>query len=774
MTTETIIFFGGLMALVLFVWHLAATEDRSRRKVGAALWVIAICTCIIATYPLHKTIRLGLDLKGGSSFLMELNGEVRPAALQQAVEVVRKRVDNLGVAEPIIQPVGERRIMVQMPGLSEENIQTTRNQLSRVAQLEFRLVHPENAAELAKVDAGGPVPIGYELMKTSQKDKDGQKQESRYLVKRRPEMSGKHVRRAYHAQGAIGESFVSLEFKPEGKELFGRITEQNVGRQLAIVLDGELKSAPRINEAIYGGRAQITGDFTPQEATELSSVLENPLDTPVRIVEERTVAGTLGHDSIRSGVIASAIGFAAVIVFMVWYYHFSGVVAVLTLAANFIVLFGLMAQFRFTLTLPGIAGVILTAGMAVDANVLIYERVREEIAAGKALGPSIIGGFDKAFSAIIDSNLTTIITAIIMFYLGSGPVRGFAVTLTLGIVGTLFGALIVGRNLFEWALAKNVMRTFSARQFIIDPKFDLLRYRWYAIAFSIAVLVAGAIAFKTRGEACFGVDFAGGEAVTLTASAPTDIAVVRKTLADAGLDSAMIQAQRSAGAQGESYLVRTKFGDGQKAADAITRALPKAGFTLSSIDSVGPVVGKELLTKSAIALFLALFGILIYVTARFEMSFAVGGIVALIHDVAIVLVAFPLTGQEISLTVVGSALGIAGFSINDTIVIFDRVRECLRNSEKGTLYELMNRALNETLSRTVLTNLTVFITILSLLFFGGPMLRDFSFAWLVGSIAGSYSTLYIASPIVLWWTGGSDEWLRRQVVESEEEKPAVA
>lgn len=771
---DTIIFFGGLLALVLFVWHLAATEDRIRRKVGTALWAIAICTCIIATYPLHKTIRLGLDLKGGSSFLMELDGEIRPAALQQAVEVVRKRVDNLGVAEPIIQPVGERRIIVQMPGLSEENIQTTRNQLSRVAQLEFRLVHPDNAAELTKIDGGGPVPIGYELLKTSQKGDDGQVQESRYLVKRRPEMSGKYVRRAYHAQGAIGESYVSLEFKPEGKELFGRITEQNVGRQLAIVLDGELKSAPRINEAIYGGHAQITGDFSPQEATELSSVLENPLDTPVRIVEERTVAATLGHDSIRSGVIASAIGFAAVIFFMIWYYHFSGVIAILTLLANFIVLFGLMAQFRFTLTLPGIAGVILTAGMAVDANVLIYERVREEIRAGKALGPSVIGGFQKALSAIIDSNLTTIITSIIMFYLGSGPVRGFAVTLTLGIVGTLFGALIVGRNLFEWSLAKNVMKAYTARQFLIDPNFDLLKYRWYAIVFSLGLLIAGGVAFKVRGDAAFGVDFAGGEAVTLSAAEKVPVPEVRKALADAGLGYATIQEQQATGGQRGSFLVRTKFGDGQKAADAVTRALPSAKFSLGSIDSVGPIVGKELLTKSAIALFLGLFGILIYVTIRFEMSFAVGGIVALFHDCAIVLAAFALTGQEISLTVVGAVLGIAGFSINDTIVIFDRVRECLKNSEKGTLYQLMNRALNETLSRTILTNLTVFLTVISLVIFGGPMLRDFAFAWLVGAIAGSYSTLYIASPIVLWWTGGSDEWLRRQIVESEEEKPAVA
>lgn len=771
---ETIIFFGGLLALVLFVWHLAATEDRIRRKVGTALWAVAICTCVIATYPLHKTIRLGLDLKGGSSFLIELDGDVTPNSLSQAVEVIRKRVDTLGVAEPLIQPSGERRIIVQMPGLSDDNIQTTRNQLSRVAQLEFRLVHQNSTEELAKIDGGGSVPIGYEVMKTVQKDDDGKDQETRYLVKRRPEMSGKHVRRAYHAFGAIGESYVSLEFKPEGKELFGRITEQNVGRQLAIVLDGELKSAPRINEAIYGGHAQITGDFTPEEATELSSVLENPLDTPVRIVEERTVAATLGKDSVRSGVIASAIGCAAVVAFMIWYYHFSGLVAVLTLAANFVVLFGLMAQFHFTLTLPGIAGVILTAGMAVDANVLIYERVREEIAAGKALGPAIIGGFDKAFSAIIDSNLTTIITAVIMFYLGSGPVRGFAVTLTLGIVGTLFGALIVGRNVFEWALAKNVMRSFTAVSFLHNPRYDLLKYRWIAIAASLVIIGAGAVSFKTRGDSALGVDFAGGEAVTMTYTTKEDVGAMRKTLADAAITGATLQPQRSPDGKSESLLVRTKFGDGQKAADALFKAFPKSGFALTSIDSVGPVVGKELLSKSALALLLGLFGILIYVTIRFEMSFAIGAIVALIHDVLFVLAAFALTGQEISLTVIGAVLGIAGFSVNDTIVIFDRVRECLRNSEKGTLYELITRALNETLSRTILTSGTVFISVLALLAFGGPMIFDFAFAWLVGTLAGSYSTLYIASPIVLWWTGGSDDWLRREVSRSKEEEPAVA
>lgn len=771
---ETIIFFGGLAALVLFVWHLAATEDRIRRRVGTALWIVSIATCLIAAFPLSKTIRLGLDLKGGSSFLIELDGEVGPAALQQAVEVIRKRVDNLGVAEPIIQPAGERRIIVQMPGLSEENIQTTRNQLSRVAQLEFRLVHPDNVEELAKVDGGGPVPIGYEVMKSLQKDDEGKEQETRYLVKRRPEMSGKHVRRAFHAFGAIGESYVSLEFKAEGKDLFGRITEQNVGRQLAIVLDGELKSAPRINEAIYGGHAQITGDFTPEEATELSSVLENPLDTPVRIVEERTVAATLGRDSIRSGIVASAIGISAVVAFMVWYYHLFGVVAVATLLANFVVLFGLMAQFGFTLTLPGIAGVILTAGMAVDANVLIYERIREEVAAGKALGPAIIGGFNKAFSAIIDSNLTTIITAIIMFYLGSGPVRGFAVTLTLGIVGTLFGALIVGRNLFEWALAKDVMRTFSARRFLTNPDFDLLKHRWLAIAASTILIASGLVALVRNGESAYGVDFVGGEAVTMTYEKPQDLAAIRKVVADAGVAGATLQPQQSPDAKLESLFVRTKFGDAQKAADAIVGGFPDAGFKIGSIDSVGPVVGKELKSMSAIALGAALLGILIYVAFRFEMSFAVGAIVALIHDVLFVVAAFALTGQEISLTVVGALLGIAGYSVNDTIVIFDRVRECIRNSEKGTLYELITRALNETLSRTILTSGTVLISVLALVIFGGPMIWDFAFAWLVGTLAGCFSTLYIASPIVLWWTGGSDEWLRRQVTASTEDEPAVA
>ncbi len=771
---ETIIFFGGLAALVLFVWHLAATEDRIRRRVGTALWIVSIGTCLIAAFPLSKTIRLGLDLKGGSSFLIELDGEVGPAALQQAVEVIRKRVDNLGVAEPIIQPAGERRIIVQMPGLSEENIQTTRNQLSRVAQLEFRLVHPDNVEELAKVDGGGPVPIGYEVMKSLQKDDEGKEQETRYLVKRRPEMSGKHVRRAFHAFGAIGESYVSLEFKAEGKDLFGRVTEQNVGRQLAIVLDGELKSAPRINEAIYGGHAQITGDFTPEEATELSSVLENPLDTPVRIVEERTVAATLGRDSIRSSIIAAAIGSLSVVVFMIAYYRLSGVIAVLTLLANLVVLFGLMAQFQFTLTLPGIAGIILTVGMAVDANVLIYERVREELAHGKPLGPAIVGGFDKALSAIIDANLTTVITSVIMFWLGSGPIRGFAVTLTLGIVGTLFGALIVGRNLFEWSLAKGVMRAYNAMSLFATPRLNLLGFRWPALFISIVCVAAGMAALYFRGDRSYGVDFAGGEAVTLSYSQRQDIATLRKALGDAGIEGATLQPQKSPDGEHESLFLRTKFGEGQRAADTLAKAFPSAGFEIGSVDSVGPVVGKELKTKSALALIVGIAGILVYVTIRFEMSFAVATIAALLHDVLLVLGAFAITGQEISLTVVGAILGIAGYSINDTIVVFDRVRERLRDSQKGALVDVMNLALNQTLSRTMLTSGTTLLSILALMVFGGPMIYDFAFAWFIGVMTGTYSSLFIACPIVLWWTRGSGDWLRREVTRAKEEEPAAA
>ena len=759
----SLLFFGGLLFLIFFVWYLAATEKKMRLRVGLVLWLTLLALCLASVYPIQEKIRLGLDLKGGTSFLIELDGEPSPDALQQAVEVIRKRIDKFGVAEPLIQPAGDNRIMVQIPGLSVEEKNTARSQLEKVARLEFRLVHPNNAQELEKIEKGSPTPVGYEL-KEIKDTQEGKEVKSKVLIKRRVELSGNLVARAFRYIQPTGSSAISLEFKPEGKEVFGKLTEAHVGEQLAIVLDGEVKSAPRINQAIYGGNAEISGNFTPQEAEELASVLENPLETPVKIIEERGVDPSLGRDSIRSGIMAAIYGGLAVVFFTLIYYRFLGVVAVLALVANVIILFGLLAQFHFTLTLPGIAGIILTVGMAVDANVLIYERIREERALGKPISAAITSGFDKAFSSILDANVTTIITSAILFWQGSGPVQGFAVTLTLGILGTLFGALIITRNLLEWKEATTGYRKLTMMQFVKYTNFNFMKYRFAAIALSCLVLLAGLGAFVTKGDKVYGVDFTGGEALTLSYSEKQDINSLRNTLEKSGIQDTTLQSQKSPDGKKEALLIKTKFGQGDAAEKILTEQFPQAGFSRISLDKVGAVVGNELKNKSAFALLLGLFGILIYVTVRFEFSFAIGAIIALLHDVLITVGVFALTGRELSLTVVGAILAIAGYSINDTIVIFDRIRESLRNSEKGTLFEIINRSLNATLSRTLLTSGSTLLCVIALYFVGGPVINNFAFALLIGIVAGTYSSLYIASPIVLWWTRNRTEWLKSQVV----------
>ena len=308
---------------------------------------------------------------------------------------------------------------------------------------------------------------------------------------------------------------VALQFDSEGAATFGKLTEAYVGKRFAIVLDGEVQSAPQIREPIHGGRASITGNFTEEEARNLASVLENPLQTPVSVEEERSVSATLGADSIKSGVYAGVLGLALTFLFVLIYYRFAGLVANLALVINLVLLFGAMTIFNFVLTLPGIAGIILTIGMAVDANVLIYERLREELAAGKPLRSALDAAYEKAFSAIFDSNLTTLITALILFWKATGPVKGFAVTLTIGIVASMFSALLVTRNCFNWAIDSGAVRSLSMSSLIKPTGFDFLRRRRLSVGISAVVILVSVVVFALRGEKNFGVDFKGGDLLVL-------------------------------------------------------------------------------------------------------------------------------------------------------------------------------------------------------------------------------------------------------------------
>jgi len=767
--TPALTFFVGLAMLVLFGWYFATDQGPRKRLLAGTLMLLLVTLSIAVIWPPQKKIALGLDIQGGTSFLIRLVPGDKPITkgmLDQAVEVIRKRVDYFGGGEPIISPVGGDRILVQIPGLDTAKIQEARDQLSRVAKLEFRLVYPDNGQKLKAIDESKDViPPEYRI-ESYKLQREGEKPvEERLLVKKKADLSGDRVSSAgasYEKDGWV----VHLRFDPEGAKKFGDITAAHVHHRFAIVLDGIIQSAPVIQDAIYGGDAQITGRFTEEEARGLASVLENPLQTPVSIEEERSVSPTLGLDSIRASILAGLVGLAITLVCVAIYYKIPGLVANLALIINLILLIGALTMFHFVLTLPGIAGIILTIGLSVDANVLIYERLREEMALGKSLKVALNTAYEKAFSSIFDANVTTLITAAILFWKASGPVKGFAISLTLGILASLFTALIVGRHCLGWLVDTGRLKRISMLHLISAQNINFLGKGFIACMCSLALLLAGATAFYLRGERNFGVDFRGGDLITLSAPGKIDIAQVRNALKPIGLADASIQESTQAG---KSYItVRTPLNTSDKVEKQIMQTLPNAGFHVEGSERVGALVGGELAKSSLIALGLGILGILIFVTFRFELSFAVGAIVALLHDVLMTVGMFALLGRELTLTMVGAVLTIAGYSINDTIVVYDRIREGLASGRRGTIEEIMNSSINQTLSRTILTSTVTLIPILCLFFFGGAVLRDFSLAIIIGVVVGTYSSIFIASPIVLWWTrarGGRETALRREVTE---------
>ena len=765
-------FFIELSWLALFGWYFATEHGVRKRLIAMVLTVTAITFSVWLAYPPGKKIALGLDIKGGTSFLIRLMGgdkEINKGMLDQAVEVIRKRVDYFGAGEPIISPVGNDRILVQIPGLDTAKIQEARDQLSRVAKLEFRLVYPDNGGRLKAIDAGKEViPPEYRIEVYKPPTEGNEKpREERLLVKKKADLGGNRVSESHAYFGNEGWA-VQLKFDSEGAKQFGRITEQYKGHRFAIVLDGVIQSAPVIRDAIYGGDAVITGRFTEKEARSLASVLENPLQTPVSIEEERSVSPTLGMDSIRASILAGLMGLAITLVCVLIYYKLAGLVACLALLVNIVLLVGAFQLIPggVTLTLPGIAGIILTIGLAVDASVLIYERLREEMALGKSLKIAVQTAYQKAFSSIFDANVTTLITAAILFWKASGPVKGFAISLTLGILASLFTALIVGRNCLGWFVDTGRVKRMSMLHLISSKNINFLGKGFLACMCSLALLIAGASAFYLRGEKNFGVDFRGGDLITLSSPNTIDVGQVRDALKPLGLADASIQESAQGG---KSYItVRTPLNTSDKVEKQIIQAMPGAGFMVEGSERVGALVGGELAKSSLVALGLGILGILIFVTFRFELSFAVGAIVALLHDVFMTVGVFALLGHELTLTMVGAVLTIAGYSINDTIVVYDRIREGLASGRRGTIEQIMNESINQTLSRTILTSTVTLIPILCLFLFGGAVLRDFSLAIIIGVVVGTYSSIFIASPIVLWWTrarGGSATALRREITQ---------
>jgi SecD/SecF fusion protein len=561
---------------------------------------------------------------------------------------------------------------------------------------------------------------------------------------------------AVEITGPYNEPAVGLTLNSRGARIFDEITGQNVGKQLAIILDDIVQSAPVIRERISGGKAQISGSFTTEEAHDLAIVLRaGALPAPVDIVQNLTVGPSLGRDSIRAGIAAAILGAFLVIMFMMFYYRLSGLIADVALLLNLILMLAALSLFRATLTLPGIAGIVLSIGMAVDSNVLIFERMREEFALNKPIRSAVAGGYDKALWTIIDSHITTLITALALFLFGTGPIKGFAVTLSIGVIFNLFTALYGTRAVYDYLNFNHRIKALHFLQIIKNPRIDFMRLRQAAFLLSGLLVVLGLFAFVQiqRGKANLGVEFAGGTMAQFKAQKPFALAEIRNVLASRNLTDyelqnvpeqnilivRMKQSQKSVGAAADQV------------AAALSQELPDKGFVMESKAEIGASVSKELKQAALIAIAISLAGIIIYLGWRFDLRFGIAAAAATFHDVLTVLGIFYLLNKEITLLVVTALLTLAGYSLTDTVVVFDRIRENLRKKGHPDLGQVINQSINEVLSRTLITSGTVLMALVALLIMGGVLLRDFALALIIGVMVGTYSSVFVASPLVYIW-----------------------
>jgi SecD/SecF fusion protein len=579
-------------------------------------------------------------------------------------------------------------------------------------------------------------------------------------------MTGDAVNDARQDFDQNGRPEINMTMTPAGAKRWARLTGDNVGRQVAIVLDNYVYSAPVVQGEITGGNSSISGNFTIEEAKDLANILKaGKMPAPTRIVEEAIVGPSLGQEAINQGLISTIAGLIMVIIFMIAYYARGGFIADLALLFNIFFILGVLAQFGAALTLPGIAGIVLTLGMAVDANVLIFERMREESLKGLSMREVINKGYDKAFSTILDANVTTFIVGFILYYFGSGPVKGFAITLMIGIVTSFFTAVFISRILVERAFRKSGKLSFgtvlSANMFR-NIKFDVMQYRKPAYAFSLGIIVFGFVAMYINGGPNLGVDFKGGRSYVVNFDQAIAASDVRSSLLD-DFESAGTEV-KTFGASNRVKITTSWLADDEsiEADDRVKRALMQGLEQYSnqnpeilSSSKVGATMADDIQKTALVAVLLALVGIFIYVMIRFtKWQFSLGGVVALLHDALMIIAFFSIfdlfgISYEMDQVFIAAVLTIIGFSINDTVVIFDRVREYMNDNPNKPLRDIVNPALISTFSRTIITSLTLFVVVVILFIFGGEVLRGFSFAMIIGVLAGTYSSLFIATPIVV-------------------------
>lgn len=580
---------------------------------------------------------------------------------------------------------------------------------------------------------------------------------------------------AYSNTGGSPE--VDMVMNAEGSRIWARLTADNIGKQIAIVLDGMVYSYPVVNQEITGGRSQISGHFTITEAEDLSNVLKSgKLPAPATIVQEQVVGPSLGSESINAGLISFVIAFVLVLIYLLFFYKGAGVAANIALVCNVLFLFGTLVSFGAVLTLPGIAGLVLTLGMAVDANVIIYERIKEELRTGKQLRAAVKEGYNNAYSAIIDGNLTTIITGIVLFVFGSGPVQGFATTLVIGIITSLFSSIFITRLIFEARLGKGKNISFDnkfSRGFLQNAKFDFIGFKKIAYVISTVVLLISIASMTFKGFT-YGVDFTGGRTYVLRFDKEVTAEAVREAankefgetveVKQFGGESQMKvttkykiddnSADVDQEIEGKLYNAMKGFYAKEMSLEDFTSTVDNPNGIISS-DKVGPTIANDIKRDAIIAVIISLLAIFTYIAARFRnWTYGVGGVVGLTHDTIIVIGFFSLFSNilpfslDVDQTFIAAVLTIIGYSINDTVVIFDRIREYRTLYAKRDLRENANAALNSTLTRTVNTTLTTLIVMVAIALFGGEVIRGFAVALIVGILVGTYSSLCVATPVM--------------------------
>lgn len=761
-------------------------------------------------------LKLGLDLQGGVAFTLKVPDEAfvgkdRAAQMDKAAKVMQDRINQYGVAEPLIRTVGTNTLEIQLPGEDMANNPDAIDALKKPAKLEFRMVHrferpKPGAAEFSTAalrenpgDIASPVNT-YEVLYERRTNRvTGDVTEVPYYVTKASVATGNIIK---HARGRDDDSglkwHTSIEFNDKGEKIFGEMTGkiaddnnrfERAGQPqfshglMAIVLDGRLVQATGLRReqnqpyrAITGGGAMIEAE-NQQQAWELAGVLNNPLEFPMELEDMQTVGPSLAKDAQTKSVVAASVGVGLVVLFMVAFYLSAGVLSVIAVIVNIVITLGVLAAIGGTITLPGVAALVLTVGMAVDMNILVFERMREESKAGANLKRAVAAGYSRALATILDANITTLLTAAILIWMGTGPIRGFGVTLAIGIVTTVFTALITTRGLQELCVNAGVFhRVFGLSILKKEPNVQFLDYTRRGFLVAGAIMLLGLVAIVVRGRDTLGKDFKGGEAVTVEVAQgkKLDTGEIEKTAKASGVKDVTPLYIEEIGGKKTSLRIECElsakdsgdFVNATKIVKALVAAHPdyfpkdKAPERLiSGREAIGASVSESLQWNALISVALALLGIGVYVALRFESGFGLGAIVATLHDVLMTVglyVAYGwfFGGGQATAAMVASILMIIGYSINDTIIVFDRVREEMEANPGATLRECIHFAINRTLSRTILTSLTVFLTAVALFVFGAGDVKEYGLVFCIGVLTGVYSSMFIACPVFYWFHKG--------------------